>query len=55
MLRVFKGDENGRSSVNIPLAGGSLQGYTNSSLSIKRGRVIYTYDEKGRIISTIQA
>ena len=48
-------DESGRTICSVPLAGGSLQGYTNSSLSIKRGAFIYIHDERGRNIRTIPA
>ncbi|MCI7103204.1 MAG: hypothetical protein MR927_03300 [Campylobacter sp.] len=48
-------DESGRSSVNIPLTGGTLQGYTSNSVSIKRGSFIYIHDKKGKNIKTISA
>lgn len=31
---------------------GNLYGYTGSSVSIKRGSTIYTYNERGSLIST---
>lgn len=39
---------------SIPLMGGTLHGFTATSVSIKndKTRYIYTYDEKGRKISS---
>lgn len=31
---------------------GELQGYTSSTVSVKRGSAIKTYDEKGHLISS---
>ncbi len=45
-------DENNRQTASIMLSGGKLLGYTSGSFSIKRGTTIYTYDERGRQISS---
>ena len=31
---------------------GELHGYTGGSVSVKKGNVIYTYNERGSVIST---
>lgn len=40
---------------SIPLMGGSLVGFTSASVSIKKDKWIYTYDEKGKRISSVPA
>lgn len=34
---------------------GELHGYTSSSVSVKKGNLIYTYNERGVVISTHHA
>lgn len=46
-------DEKGHHLCCVALNGGSLQGYTSSTFSIKRGSFITIYDEKGRFLQTI--
>ena len=50
--RAIAYDNKNRQIVSKPLNGGNLLGYTSSSFSIKVGSKIYTYDEKGRQISS---
>jgi hypothetical protein len=46
--------EHGRILCSIPkTTTDSLQGYTSSTVSIKQRQCIITYDETGRIISTV--
>jgi len=44
-------DEKGRVIRNLTAPGGSLQGYTSSTYTIRQGGWVITYDEKGRTIS----
>lgn len=51
---VYVYDEKGRQLATVP-AGEGMQGYTGSTVSVRRGAFVYTYDERGRQISTTSA
>lgn len=48
-------DERNRCVATIPLAGGTLHGYTSGSISVRRGAFIYVHDTTGRCVNTIPA
>ena len=52
LLHVF--DERGR-LLFAKAKGDGLQGYTSTTVSIRQGPFIFTYDEKGRLVGTISA
>ncbi len=45
-------NEKNKQTARVLLGGGKLVGYTSNSFSIKRGKAIYTYDERGKRIGT---
>lgn len=45
---VFVYNEN---NLHILTKNGELAGYTSSSFSVKNGNIVYTFNEKGMIIS----
>ena len=51
---VYIYDERGRYISQVPSSDG-LQGYTGSTVSVRRGAFIYVYDERGRYVSQVPA
>lgn len=52
---AYVSDEKGMRIATIPLSGGTLVGFTGSTVSVRQGSSIYIYNEKGMLISTTTA
>jgi hypothetical protein len=52
---VYVCDSTGRQLCAIYVGGGSLQGYTASTVSVHRDNYVYMYDETGRQLSATYA
>jgi hypothetical protein len=52
---IYVYDSTGRQLCAIYAGGGSLQGYTSSTVSAHRDNYVYTYDETGRQLSATYA
>jgi hypothetical protein len=52
---IYVYDSTGCQLCAIYVGGGSLQGYTSSTVSAHRDNYVYTYDETGRQLSATYA
>ena len=52
---IYVNDSTGRQLCAIYVGGGTLQGYTASTVSVHRDNYLYTYDERGMQLSATYA